>query len=93
MFNVNFRYTIVNIDGNIFTLQNVKTMEELTILKDKLRSNFIYSYCFTAHSVQGSSIDDETVIYDWNKGYVSRQWVWVALSRARDLNKVSFYRY
>ena len=93
VFNVNFRYTIVKMDGNIFTLQNVKTMEELTILKDKLRSNFIYSYCFTAHSVQGSSIDDEIVIYDWNKGYVSRQWVWVALSRARDLNKVSFYRY
>ena len=91
VFNVNIRYKIIKIDGNVFTLQNVKTLEDLTILKDKLRTNFIYSYCFTAHSVQGSSIDDEIVVFDWNKHYVSRQWVYVAVTRARDLNKVSFY--
>ena len=93
VFNVNIRYKIIKIDGNVLTLQNVKTMEVLTIVRDKLRTNFIYSYCFTAHSVQGSSIDDEIVIYDWNKHYVSRQWVYVAVTRARDLNKVSFYKY
>ena len=54
VFIVNIRYEILKTDGNVFILQNVKTMELMTILNYILRTNFIYSYCFTAHSVQGS---------------------------------------
>ena len=69
VFNVNIRYKIIKIDGNVFTLQNVKTKEDVTILKDKLQTNFIYRYCFFAHSVQGSSICIKAMVLCWlNKG-------------------------
>ena len=93
VFNVNFRFRIMGINGEIMTLQNIKTLEEQTVLKSKLRTNFIYSYCFTAHSFQGCSVDDDIIVYDWNKPYVSREWLFVACSRARDLNRVKFFRY
>ena len=92
-FNVNIRYRIINIDSGIATLRNVKTLEEQSIPVEILRGKFIYSYCYTAHSCQGCSIDDDIIIYDWNKPYVSREWFYVALTRSTDLNKIMFYRY
>ena len=92
-FNVNIRYRTINIDSGIATLRNVKTSEEQSIPIELLRSKFIYSYCYTAHSCQGCSIDNDHIIYDWNKPYVSREWFYVALTRSTDLNKIMFYRY
>ena len=92
-FNVNIRYRITNIENGIITLQNVKPLEEKSIPIDILRDRFIYSYCYTAHSCQGCSVEDDIVVYDWNKSYVSREWFYVSLTRATDLNKVRFYGY
>jgi hypothetical protein len=33
------------------------------------------------------------VIYDWSKWYCSKNWFWTAITRARDLNRVKFYKY
>ena len=83
-FNVNFKFRISNIVGNIVVLQNVATNEKQNIELKVLRKHFIYAYCYTTHSKQGCSVDDDIVIYDW---------YWTSVSRARDLNRVKFYKY
>ena len=74
---MNIRYRIINIDSGIATLRNVKTLEEQSIPVEILRGKFIYSYCYTAHSCQGCSIDDDIIIYDWNKPYVKQRMVFM----------------
>ena len=92
-FNVNFKFRIVNIVGNDVVLENVATNEMQRIELKLLRKHFIYTYCYTCHSKQGCSVDDDIVIYDWNKWYCSKNWYWTAITRARDLNRVKFYKY
>ena len=92
-FNVNFRFKIICVDNRNIRLQNIKTMETQTVSIDVLRDKFIYSYCYTAHSCQGCSIDDNVIIYDWTNEHATKEWFYVACTRARDLNKVRFYRY
>ena len=93
VFNVNFRYRIIDIQADSIFLQNIKTLEIQTIYLNYLRNRFIYSYCFTCHSTQGCSVDGDIVIYDWNQPCVSREWFYVAITRGRDLNKIKFYKY
>ena len=59
----------------------------------KIKSNFIFNYCCTCHSCQGSSIDDSITIFDYNFKYVNREWLYVAITRATDLSQVYFYNY
>ena len=92
-FNVNFKFRVSNIVGNIVVLQNVATSEKQNIELKVLRKHFIYAYCYTCHSKQGCSVDDDIVIYDWSKWYCSKNWYWTAITRARDLNRVKFYKY
>ena len=92
-FNVNFKFKIIQIEGNDFVLQNVATGEKLKIVRWLLRKHFIYAYCYTAHSKQGCSVDSDIVIYDWSKWYCCKNWFWVAITRCRDLNRVKFYKY
>ena len=92
-FNVNFKFRIVNIIGNDVVLENVDTNEKQRIELKLLRKHFIYAYCYTCHSKQGCSVDDDIVIYDWCKWYCCKNWYWTVITRARDLNRVKFYKY
>ena len=74
-------------------LKNIKTEVEQTMLNKFLKSHFVYAYCYTAHSKQGCSVKDDIIIYDWQQPYCSRKWVWVAITRCRDLSKVRLYKY
>lgn len=69
------------------------TNEKQNIELKVLRKHFIYAYCYTCHSKQGCSVDDDIVIYDWSKEYCSKNWYWTAITRSRDLNRVKFYKY
>ena len=60
---------------------------EFKLLQSQLDS-FDYTYAFTGHKMQGSSFDEPVVIYE--SRYMSRNWLWVAMTRSRDLNKVFF---
>ena len=86
--NVNFRYEIINISDPWITIANIKTREEIT-----LNIGFIFAFCYTCHSVQGCSIDDDVTIFDWNHHLITREWLWTGITRARDLNRVKFYKY
>ena len=96
VFNVNFKYKIVHIgkDG-VMTLKNTKTNILQSLKIQKVRDNFIFAHCTTCHSAQGSSIDGDITIFDCNHYDIKtyREWLWTAITRARDLNKVKFYKY
>lgn len=77
------------------TLKNIKTGILQSIGIDKVRSNFIFASCSTCHSAQGSSIDGDLTIFDYNNFLVRNypEWIWTAITRARDLSKVKFLKY
>ena len=94
-FNVNFVYKIVYIGGGFLKLKNDKTGKVQPLVIDKVRKNFIFAYCSTCHSAQGSSIDDTITIFDYSHFLVKNypEWIWTAITRCRDLNKVKFFKY
>ena len=61
----------------------------------KRRSNFIFASCSTCHSAQGSSIDDTVTTCDYNHFWVKNypEWIFAAVTRCRDVNKVKFFKY
>ena len=67
--------------------------EEFDVAKYIIKDSFIFNYCRTAHSIQGSSIDDSITIFDYKYEHVSREWLYVAITRATDLNNAYSYEY
>ena len=59
----------------------------------KYLSYFKLPYCMTVHSVQGLSIDDAITIFDCNTPYVDREFVWTAITRARELKNITFFEH
>ena len=91
-FNVNYRFKVVNISGNVVTLENIKSKDRYTTDIGTLDNHFRYDYCTTCHSAQGASIKGRITIHEWEKSYlVSREWIWCALTRSTDFNNVLFF--
>ena len=90
-FNVNFKYKITSITDKGIGLQDVHGGAEVEVKYDMVRSHFIYDYCRTCHSFQGATIEEETAIFDWEHFYVSRYWLWTAITRAKNLNNIRFF--
>ena len=42
--------------------------------------------------MQGSSIDEAITIFDWNRFFVDRTWIYTAITRATDFKNVAFYK-
>ena len=88
--NVHLRYSITKIDDTLQNISNAK--DRFTLLEEKVDSVFIYSYCATCHTSQGSSRNKTMTIHEWDQPYlVSSEWIWTALTRCIDFRKVSFY--
>jgi hypothetical protein len=92
-FNVNFEYEITRIDEKNITIYDDSTKNEYIVPIGKIKSNFIFAYCGTCHSYQGSSIDESLTIFDYKYHFVDRKWIWTSITRATDLNNVWFYEY
>ena len=56
----------------------------------KVTQHFDYYYALTGHGAQGRTFDAPVVVFETesNRDYVSRNWLWVALTRCTDLTKV-----
>ena len=92
-FNANIRYKILCINSRGITIENIKDKKQYTLPEELLNKHFRYGYCATAHSCQGASINNNITIHEWDKSYlVSREWAWCSLTRARDFNKVAFFK-
>ena len=92
-FNANIRYKILYINSRHIVIENIKDKKQYTLTEELLNKHFRYGYCATCHSCQGASINNSITIHEWNKSYsVSREWIWTAYTRARDFNKVAFFK-
>ena len=94
--NINLRYRITKIEddelGKQITLQNIARQEDEFMLSEPIvDKNFIYPYCATCHSSQGSSVKESITIHEWDLPITSREWIWTALTRCVDFRKVKFY--
>lgn len=90
-FNVNYEYEIVKCYEKSICIKDNNTKEEFNVLRKLIENNFIFSYCGTCHSLQGSSIDKEITIFEWNFKHVSRNWLYTAVTRATHLKNVKFF--
>ena len=92
-FNANIRYKILCINSWGIIIENIKDKKKHTLTEEILNKHFRYGYCATAHSCQGASINNSIIIHEWDRSYlVSREWIWTAYTRARDFNKVAFFK-
>ena len=89
---VNFEYKIINVSANSLRLLDEDTKEEFDIPRRIVDTHFVYGYCSTCHSLQGSSIDGRYVIFEWNHRFSSRKWFYVAISRSTNLNSVHLFK-
>ena len=89
--NTNYVYKIVGINKNIFTIVNELENKFYDVDIKTIRENFKYTYCSTIDSIQGKSISDKITIFDWDLGYMSRRKIWTAITRARNLNDITFF--
>ena len=81
-FNVNYEYEIVKCYDNSICIRDNSIGEEFNVLRKLIDNNFIFGYCGTCHSLQGSSIDKEITIFEWSFKHVSRNWLYTAVTRA-----------
>ena len=93
IFNVNFEYEIIEILNNSLKIKNISSNEIYEVALKLIKSHFNLNYCCTCHSYQGSSINEPITIFDYKFFFVSRKWIWTAITRARNLDDVYFYDY
>lgn len=88
----NYEYIITEIKDKSFVVHEPNDDINIEIPNGKIEI-FRLPYAFTAHSVQGLSFDEPITIFDTNNCYTDRNFVYVALTRARDLNNVYIYEH
>lgn len=85
----NNKYTITEIDEN-----NVVLFEELEglqfILPIDTLKYFSLPYASTGHRTQGLTITGDICIHESSHYHASREWVYTAITRARDINNVYY---
>ena len=81
-YNVNYEYEITDVNEKYLTIKEVHSTEESTVPLSSIRSKFIFNYCATCHSLQGSSVRGPVTIFDWNHYFVDKKWLWTAITRA-----------
>ena len=90
--NTNYTYKIVSFPkgGNVCIFDDVDE-KYYTIPMNLLEKHFILPYCRTIDSSQGRSISEKMTIFDLNLPYVSREHMWVALTRCRNLSDLTVF--
>lgn len=90
-------YKLLDFNDKEIILQDILFNEEISIKrvdkngKDRLVKEILsLPYCKTCHSIQGSSVAGNVVLFETEHYCVKNNWLYVALTRARDLNKVYY---
>jgi len=86
---MNNQYKIIKI-GQEFILRDLEG-DDFYVSKKNVDDFFLYAHCITAHSSQGLTINEEITIVDIDAPYISRQWIYVALTRTRSLKDITVY--
>jgi hypothetical protein len=83
--------TLINTVDNDKITCNLKSLNKKTKKFVNILDNFNLPYANTAHALQGLSIDDEITIFDTDVAHTDPNYVYVALTRARDFKKVNIF--
>jgi len=85
-------YELVVVGAETCKVRDILSGTEYDIKREKLvKENLSLPYCRTGHVIQGRSVSGNVVIFDTKlSALVSRNWLYVVLTRARDLSNV-FY--
>jgi len=66
VFNVNYKYNIIEISSDTLTIAHIKHPDVKYIVPlNMIRNKFQFNYCATCHSIQGSTIKESITIFDW----------------------------
>ena len=90
-YRVNYDYEIIEIKNNNITVKSLGENIVSEISASNLKTHFISSFASTCHSYQGRSESDAITIFGWKAFYVDANWIWTAITRARNLDNVYFY--
>ena len=91
--NINIKYNITKIEGRQLTVQNISDDKNVIVLSEEfVDETFIYSHCATCHSSQGSSIKETLTTHEWDLPFVSREWLYTALTRCVDFRNEAYQR-
>ncbi|MFM7978034.1 MAG: C-terminal helicase domain-containing protein, partial [Candidatus Fonsibacter sp.] len=72
---------------DMMTLSNA-----MTLPINLIKNNFAHNYCKTCHSFQGSTLEESITIFNHKFVYVSRKWLYTAVTKATNLKQVYFLR-
>ena len=89
---VNYVYILKNINNKTFTIIEPVDKIEMTF-ELKFIDYFKLPYCSTCYSVQGLSKDDKVTIFDCNTPYVSKKFIWTAITRVRELDNITIFEH
>ena len=90
--NTNYTYKIISFHkGGMVCIFDDVDEKYYTIPMNLLDKHFILPYCRTIDSSQGRSISEKMTIFDLNLPYVSKEHIWVALTRCRNLNDLTVF--
>ena len=89
--NTNYTYKINSFQNGLWKIKDETNNITYDITTNLLHNNFVLEYCRTIDSQQGSSINDKITIFDLNLPYVSKEHVWVAITRARSLQNIQIF--
>ena len=91
----NFEYEIKGVREKQLLLKEAHTDNEFMIDTEVVRKQFIFKYCKTVFSMQGTTIqnDKPLCIFEWEHWGFSTEHFWVAITRVRGLKNVYFYNH
>ena len=89
--NTNYTYNIISFLKGIYKIKDETNNITYDITTNLMQNNFILEYCRTIDSMQGSSISEKMTIFDLNLPYVSKNHIWVAITRARSLKNLQIF--
>ena len=89
--NTNYIYKVLKIEKHNFTIINEIDNITLIVPVSVINSHFKYPYSCTIDSIQGKSISTDLTIFDADLSYMSRRRLYTAITRARSLDKVTFF--
>lgn len=99
----NYFYTIVDINAKNITIKQIDDDKTFKLDYTQIKNHFTLSYANTCHSVQALTIEkskenklnpfnsEEVTIHDIYSPFITNKWLWTALTRNRDLDKVYYF--
>ena len=89
--NTNYTYKIISFLKGIWKIKDETNNVTYDITTNLMQNNFILEYCRTIDSMQGASVNERMTIFDLNLPYVSKNHIWVGITRCRSLKNLQIF--